>query len=197
MNPHLLFNALNTIASMIPENPTAAEEVTLRLSELYRGVLESSRRPVHRLDEELDICRAYLAIEGSRFGERLRSEIRVDDPVRARATEIPALLLQPLVENAVRHGLAPKALGGTIWIEVETGQPLVIRIGDDGVGLGHAKSTRGAGTGVANCRARIALRYGEQGQFEIGPRNGGGTQVEIRIPREHAAGGERAQGAPS
>ena len=184
LNPHLLFNALNTIASTIPSDPRAAEETTLKLSELYRGILTSSRRASHPLGEELELCRSYLGIEAARFGQRLRWSI--DAPTELLPLEIPALLIQPLVENAVKHGISQKAEGGTIAVRVFREPPgLAIVVEDDGVGLGNSISKRGTGTGVSSCRARLELVYQGRASFEIAARaDGPGTRVAIRIPEK-------------
>jgi signal transduction histidine kinase len=185
MNPHLLFNALNTIASMIPSDPEKAEDVTVRLSELYRGVLDSSRKSIHSLDQELKICRAYFAIERSRFGERLAAEIEIQPALAPETVHIPALLLQPLVENAIKHGIAPRSSGGKVRLSARLeNSKLVMTVEDDGLGYGNSTSTAGAKSGLANCRSRIELMYGDQGKFEIAPRAGGGTVVRISLPTE-------------
>ena len=183
MNPHLLFNALNTVASLIPSDPRKAEETTLRLSELYRGVLESSRRGTHSLAEELALCRAYLEIESARFGERLRSVIEVSDEVRPERTRVPALSIQPLVENAVRHGLASRAAGGEIRVTASaSGGTVTISVEDDGVGFGNSSARPGAGTGLENCEKRLRLGFGEKGRLDILPRTGGGSVVRVQVP---------------
>jgi signal transduction histidine kinase len=182
INPHLLFNALNTIASLIPSNPDAAEEVTLRLSELYRGILDSSRSTTHSLADELGVCRAYLDVERARFGSRLAASVSLDG-VDAGAVALPALLLQPLVENAIKYGIAPRGGGGSVAIRAaRDGAHVVISIEDDGAGFGKAPVRGGAGTGVTNARARVELQYGGRGFFDITERPGGGTRVRIGVP---------------
>jgi two-component sensor histidine kinase len=186
MNPHLLFNALNTIASLIPTDPEVAEDVTIKLSELYRGVLDSSRKANHSLAEELKICSAYLAIEQSRFGERLNAQIEIHPSLDPSQFFLPALLLQPLVENAVKHGIAPRSSGGKITLSARLeNSKLILAVEDNGVGFGNSTSTTGAGSGIANCRSRVQLKYGDQGNFEIRPRAGGGTTIEITLPLIH------------
>jgi two-component system, LytTR family, sensor kinase len=185
MNPHLMFNALNTIASMIPSDPKSAEEVTVRLSELYRGVLESSRRTTHTLAEELQICDSYLAIERFRFGERLRVSVQIDPKIDTSRLQIPALLLQPLVENAVKYGIAPRSAGGQISISAElNGHTLTIKVEDDGVGYGRSTAKSGSGTGLANSKSRVDLTYRGEGFFDIRSKEPSGTCVEIRMPVE-------------
>jgi signal transduction histidine kinase len=184
MNPHLLFNALNTIASAIPSDPRAAEEITLKLSELYRGVLASSKRTTHALSEELELCRAYLGIETARFGERLSWTIDAEPGVGK--SEIPALLIQPLVENAIKHGISQRASGGNVRVRAFREAGFVqISVEDDGVGIGNSRSQKGTGTGVSSCRSRLELFYAGRASFEIGPGDqGAGTRVLIRVPAE-------------
>ncbi len=182
MNPHLLFNALNTVAALVPEDPAQAERTIVKLSELYRGVLDASRHPLHSLATELQICEAYLGIEKARFGERVRVEIQLEPSLDGQVIDIPALCLQPLVENAVKHGLAPRASGGRIWITVRrVEEDLQITVEDDGVGVSTA-SVSGSGTGMRNCRERLKLHYGERGRMECAPRAGGGTKVCLTLP---------------
>jgi two-component sensor histidine kinase len=182
MNPHLLFNALNTVASLVPTDPKKAEEIILRLSELYRGVLDSSRRVTHSLTTELDICRAYLAVEHARFGSRLEAFIELHSNINADSYQVPVLTIQPLVENAVKHGLSTRTRGGKIRIHVYLEQNhLKVQIEDDGVGIGNSTNA-GAGTGIMNCRDRIKLTYGEAGKLELLPRQEGGTLALMSLP---------------
>jgi sensor histidine kinase YesM len=182
MNPHLLFNALNTVAALIPSDPRKAEETIVRLAELYRGVIAASQRTTHPLDEELRLCEAYLMVEQARFGERLQSRVEIADELRGQP--VPVLLLQPLVENAVKHGLAPRAAGGAITIRGRlVDQTLELVVEDDGVGLG-ADARPGAGVGIENARQRLRLAYGERASLELSPRPGGGTEARLRLPME-------------
>jgi signal transduction histidine kinase len=184
MNPHLLFNALNTIASTIPSNPAAAEETTLKLSELYRGILASSKRASHPLSLELEICRAYLGIESSRFGDRLKWSIESDPALEN--LEVPTLLIQPLVENAIKHGISQHAQGGKVHLQISRQDGRVsIQVIDDGIGFGNSRSTQGTGTGVSSCKARLELLYRGKASFEIGTcHDGNGTRVQISFPEK-------------
>jgi signal transduction histidine kinase len=182
MNPHLLFNALNTIASTISTNPSAAEETTMKLSDLYRGILSSSKRSSHELARELEICRAYLGIESDRFGDRLKWSITVEPGLES--IEIPTLLIQPLVENAIKHGISQGAQGGKVEVKISRmDQFISITVEDDGAGFGNSRSTQGTGTGVSSCRSRLELLYQGKATFEICKgAEGSGTLVSIRIP---------------
>ena len=182
MNPHLLFNALNSVAATIPENPDAAEDMTVELANLYRAALEASKRETHTLERELAVCELYLKVEKSRFTSRLRYTI---DPLTKELAdlEIPTLLLQPIVENAVKHGIAPKEEGGVIDVSIEDlGKTVKIVIADSGIGMGKASSS-GTGTALQNCRNRLALTYGDRGSFSIDCGEPG-TRVTFEIPRK-------------
>ena len=182
MNPHLLFNALNTVASLVPTDPRKAEETILRLSELYRGVLDSSRNMTHSLATEMDICRAYLAVEQARFGSRLDVSIEISGDIEQHKVQIPSLSLQPLVENAVKHGVASLAAGGSVAISVRTESgALMVSIEDNGVGFGNS-TKKGAGTGLANCRERLRLNYGEAAKVEASNRVDGGAKILLSMP---------------
>ncbi|MFZ5892802.1 MAG: sensor histidine kinase [Myxococcota bacterium] len=182
MNPHLLFNALNTVASLIHRDPDRAEDVVLQLADLYRGVLRASGEATHALAEELALCEAYLKIEQARFEERLRVDIDVAADLDPRAIQVPVLILQPFVENAVKHGISPRARGGHVGVGVHrTGQLLEICIQDDGVGFGQS-TQQGAGRAMANCKDRLRLTYGDRAGLEIDDAAGGGTRVVVTIP---------------
>jgi two-component sensor histidine kinase len=183
MNPHLLFNTLNTIASLTQSNPNAAEQTTVELADLYRGVLDAARKEAHSLADELSICRAYLSIEQARFGERLSFDVETDG-VDPDALQLPPLLLQPLVENAVKHGLSPKAEGGRIRIEAGSqGEQSCIRVVDDGVGYGRAQVSNHESTALVNLRTRLELLHGSKASIEIVEPDEGGTMVVIAMPK--------------
>lgn len=182
MNPHLLFNALNTVASLVHRDPDRAEHVLLELSDLYRGVLRTSGKPMQTLHEELALCKAYLNIEQARFGDRLIVNWHVAPDIDARSIQVPALILQPFVENAVKHGLSPLARGGRIDVSVlRKGQELEIRILDDGIGFGQSPH-HGAGKAMANCKDRLRLTYGDRASLAIGDAPGSGTRVVLTVP---------------
>jgi two-component system sensor histidine kinase AlgZ len=180
MNPHLLFNALNTVAALIHHDPDGAEQTLLRLSDLYRGVLAVGGANTHALAEELRLCRAYLDVERARFGDRLRTRVEVDEEAAAQVL-VPILLLQPLVENAVRHGLSSRMAGEVAILGRREADRMELVVEDDGVGPGGS-ALIGAGTAVATCRERLRLRYGESAALSIEARAGGGARVVIRFP---------------
>jgi sensor histidine kinase YesM len=146
-------------------------------------VLSASQRAKHSLATEIDLCRAYLDVERARFGDRLQVSLDIPPGVPTDAIQIPVLTLQPLVENAVRHGVAPRSSGG--WVRVgarENGGDVELTIADDGVGFGRSPAKGGSGTGLANCRERLRLHYGDRGNLRIDTPQGGGTRVTVTFP---------------
>lgn len=150
--PHFLFNTLNTLHAQIEADPRGAQATTERLAALFRQVLEVSDRPVVPLKQELGFVEAYLGIEQARLGDRLR--VRVEVPEELESAAIPPLSLQVLVENAVKHGIAPLEQGGEIRISAKReGADLIVEVSDPGTGIGaHA----GTGTALETLRARLA-----------------------------------------
>ncbi|MGA7315816.1 MAG: histidine kinase [Silvibacterium sp.] len=188
VNPHFLFNSLNSIANLVVTHPEKAETMTLRLARVFRHVLANSARPLIPLHEEVAFLEAYLQIEEARFGNRLQVKIAVDPAVAME--QIPSLLLQPIVENALKHGLGPKPDPGHLWITAEVeGNQVRLRVEDDGVGpaIGALK-TRGIhesnGLGLENVAQRLNALYQDQGRMTIEGLQAGGTRVTILLPRE-------------
>jgi hypothetical protein len=182
LNPHLLFNALNTIAALIPSDPELAEHTVVRLAELYRGVLGATQRNEHSLGDELAICKAYLDVERARFGERLGVSFALEPGLDPSLVRVPVLILQPLVENAVIHGLSSRSQGGTVSVSADRhADELRLTVVDDGVGFGNS-SHRGAGVGVDTTRRRLQLLYGETARLEFEAPSMGGTRAVMRIP---------------
>lgn len=184
INPHFLFNSLNTIAALVHQDSTLAEAMTLRLARIFRYVLAQTDRSFTPLREEIDFLRAYLDIEQMRFGERLRVQFQVAEAAADRS--IPSLILQPLVENAIKHGFAPKvgpcrlAIRGAVQDE-----HLVLSIEDDGVGtrIDAAHKPPGGGIGLRNVRERLAAVYGALARlsFESQPRHGSCATVFLPL----------------
>jgi len=180
LNPHFLFNALSTIASMIPRDPQGAERTIERLASLMQYALASSARERVAVADEIDVVRDYLDIERARFGARLRSSIEVDHG--AESLRVPPMLLQPLVENAVLHGLAGREQVGAVTVRARVeARDVVIEVHDDGVG--HATTHRGNKTALANLRERLALAYGPRARLTTRASDAGGFASEIRLPR--------------
>jgi two-component system, LytTR family, sensor kinase len=183
LDPHFLFNALNTVSSQVDRDPRLARRMIEHLGDLLRLSLDSKDRQEVTLSEELAFLDHYLAIQRIRFGDHLRIETDVAPEV-AHAS-VPSLILQPLVENAVRHGLASRASGGTVTVTARpAGDRLEIRVQDDGVGLPHGwQLETGAGVGLSVTRERIAeLHPNGSSRFTVTSRGSGGTNVDISLP---------------
>lgn len=175
-----MFNGLNTVASLIPDNPREAENAVLDLAALLRYTLESSRKQMVTLGEELDAVGRYLAFEKRRFGSRLRVETKVDS--RLRTLAVPPLVLQPLVENAVNHGISNRREGGLVRIEAtEEGEHLVLRIDDDGPGPDGSLRC-GSRTASADLNQRLELYYGGCASLTTGRSPLDGFRAEVIIP---------------
>jgi two-component sensor histidine kinase len=179
LQPHFLFNTLNGIATLVRRDPAAAEEMITSLSELLRLALNQSARQEILLRDELEFLKRYLEIQQMRFHDRLKVEQSVEPS--ALDCAVPALLLQPLVENAIRHGIEPSPAPGKVWIgAARDGARLVLTIEDNGVGL--KENSDSTGIGLANVRARLVTLYPRDHEFQFGPREGGGVKVRISIP---------------
>ncbi|HEY1497502.1 MAG TPA: sensor histidine kinase [Candidatus Solibacter sp.] len=178
INPHFLFNSLNTIADLVVRDASRAEAMTLRLAGVFRHVLANSSRPLTSIRDEIAFLRTYLYIEEVRFGDRLQVELDMDPEIANE--DIPSLILQPLVENALKHGLAPRPGPGRLWISAraEKGE-IILRVEDDGIGPGAAPT----GVGLTNVSERLATLYQERASLTLAPRPTGGTLATIRIPR--------------
>jgi signal transduction histidine kinase len=183
INPHFLFNSLNSIAQLIHDDPDKAEVCVERLASLFRYQLNHAEKEFVPLAEELEMVEAYLDIERARFGDRLQVETEVDP--RSLRRLIPNLVLQPLVENAIKHGLSPKIGPGTLRIVARVnGALLTLSVRDDGLGMpgGTLAEVYERGIGLGNLRARLERLYGPAHLPEITSVPGGGTQVELRLP---------------
>jgi two-component system LytT family sensor kinase len=188
INPHFLFNSLNSIANLVVTDPEKAETMTLRLARVFRHALANSARPLIALNEEIAFLETYLQIEEARFGDRLHVEIAVDPEVAME--QIPSLILQPIVENALKHGLSLKVGPGHLWITADTkGNQVRLCVEDDGVGpantvAGHNGNRGSTGVGLENVALRLNALYQDQSRITLERRNAGGTRVTILLPRE-------------
>lgn len=194
VDPHFLFNALNTISSQVERDPRLARTMIEHLGDLLRMSLEARDRQEIPLAEELAFLDHYVAIQKIRFADNLRIEIQVVPEVKYAL--VPSLIVQPLVENAIRHGVSRRASGGTVTVSAEPdANQLHIRITDDGVGLppGWTLETS-SGTGLSVTQERIVgLHPNGNSRFSVRPRAGGGTEADISLPLRFA--GEQANGA--
>lgn len=191
IQPHFLFNALNTVGSLIRTSPDKAYDTLLRLTSLLRGVLRSSG-PIATLEDEMTLIESYLEVERARFEERLRVDVVI--PRALLGAHIPTLILQPLVENAIKHGISPQRRGGTISIEAsadEAARPprLVLRVGDDGAGATDHAVRRGRreGVGLQNVEDRLRVHYGSDASLFVASAPGAGTVVTATLPLQLAA----------
>ena len=180
LNPHFLFNALHTVVHLIPREPKRAAQAAEQLATLLRGTIDSDRDTVP-VAEELAFVEKYLGIERIRFGERLR--VRVDAKGDAHSALVPSFSVQTLVENAVRHGAAPRVESTDIAITAHLSDGmLVVNVSDNGAG-GAASA---AGTGLKRLRERLAALYGGAAKLEAGPAQAGGWSATLTIPLEQA-----------
>jgi two-component system LytT family sensor kinase len=183
INPHFLFNTLNTISSLIRFDPDMARTVLLKLSNILRRRLKAQ---VHfsPLRQELDFIDDYLDIEVVRFG-REKLQIRKEIDPETLDMVVPSMILQPLVENALRHGIAPKIEGGTITLRAKRGKGrLVVEVIDDGVGISEQRQTEvyGSGIGISNVRERLKVVYGQDFLLKIDSQPGMGATIRFEIP---------------
>jgi two-component sensor histidine kinase len=189
LSPHFLFNALNGAMALIATTPRGAEKMLAAISYFLRMVLHSSSEPEVTVDRELSLLQHYLDIQRVRFGDRLSVEFEVDDSLRLAL--VPSLLLQPLVENSIRHGITHRASGGTIRIRITAaGDRLRLDVIDNGVGPGGRRSRekrQGTGLGLANTATRLNHLYGDAHVFETGAVQSGGFAVHIALPLRHSS----------
>ena len=187
LHPHFLFNTLNGIATLVHRDPDAADQMIARLSTLLRLTLEGIGVQEVPLAKEIDFLKGYLEIEQVRFGDRLTVEMQIaPETLGAR---IPYLILQPLVENAIRHGIAPRSQPGQVTIRAESENGLlVLEVRDNGSGLaaGSATASRN-GMGLSNTRSRLEKLYGERQRFETKNGVNGGFVVILAFPFQRAS----------
>ena len=188
INPHFLFNALTTIGYLIQTSPERAFDTLMRLTGLLRAVLKRSEGEFSTLGEELDLVESYLAIERARLEERL--DVEIDVPDELRGARIPMLVVQPLVENAIKHGIAPSRAGGKVTVRARieagegSGDQLRLIVEDSGLGVSEAilEAGRKQGIGLASVQRRLAGHFGDEASVSIASAVGAGTTVEVRLP---------------
>lgn len=178
IHPHFLFNSLNTIADLISPDPATAETMTVRLAQVFRHVLKNASRPLTTIGEEIEFIRGYLSIEETRFRDRLKVEIDVPDELVS--FQIPSLILQPLVENALKHGLASKP--GPAYLAIRASEldgTITITVEDSGLGPG----SDGAGMGLSNVSQRLETHYQGEAGFQLEARSPEGSIAKLWFPK--------------
>jgi len=187
INPHFLFNTLNSIASLVRFRPDLAREMIVKLANLLRALLKDHGTYV-LLREELTFTDDYLDIEVVRFGTEKLRVVKDLDPATLDVL-VPSILLQPLIENSIKHGLEPRIEGGTITLRSRLqGDCLLVEVEDDGVGIVSKPPSllprSGAGIGMKNVQERLEVLYGNRARFTVTSRPGRGTLVSIELPAE-------------
>jgi two-component system LytT family sensor kinase len=191
INPHFLFNTLNSISSLVRFDPDTAREMIFKLATILRRLLNTGEA-FAPLREEFEFIDNYLDIEVVRFGREKLRVVKELDPASLDVV-VPSMLLQPLIENSIKHGLSPKIEGGSIFLRSRvTNSRLIIEVEDDGVGMGKAQleessSWAGMGIGMANISERLQVLYGDTARMTIDSHEGRGTMVRIRLPLVEAA----------
>jgi sensor histidine kinase YesM len=182
IEPHFVFNALNAIAALVRDSRNdAAVDMIVALSDFLRRAAEDSDGAQVPLAREVEHLRQYLEIQKWRFADRLR--VTLDIPPELLPAQVPSLILQPLVENAIKHGVAKRVQGGEIRVEASrAGEVLRLRVGNDGPGLPADFGTRRRGIGIANLRERLEILYGTRFELRLDNRESGGVQVSIALP---------------
>ena len=195
LQPHFLFNTLNAISEQVHADPESAERMITQLSELLRHTIRSGNAHEISLREELALPERYLGIQRARFGGRLSAVLDVPEGEGILEALVPNLVLQPLVENAIQHGIAPRASGGCVEISArhDGAGRLILEVRDDGIGLAAADARRRErdtghdGVGIANTLARLQQLYGEAFQFTLNDRPDGGVIATVSLPLHVAA----------
>jgi two-component system, LytTR family, sensor kinase len=198
LHPHFLFNALHSISALVLQDPPRANRMIARLGDFLRLTLEHSEEQIVPLREEVEFLRCYLEIEQVRFSDRLAVEYEIGPS--ALAARVPHLILQPVVENAIRHAVAPRSAPARLRIEAARDDGmLLLSVSDDGPGgAADPADARGErpGLGLANVRARLEQIYGDAYRFEAADAPGGGFSVSISLPFEPETGARGGGGAP-
>jgi signal transduction histidine kinase len=193
VEPHFLFNTLAAVEHLIETDPPRAAKMQRNLIGYLRSVMPNFRKPESTLGREVDICRNYLEILKVRMEERLHVDINL--PPELESASVPPLMLQSIVENAIRHGLEPKPEGGHLHLRAEAADGrLAITVVDTGTGFNAANAAangrNGGGVGLSNIRERLNAMFGERGRLTISPNVPHGTQVRLEIPYPYTASGK-------
>ncbi len=187
VNPHFLFNTLNSISATLRQDPEQAREMIAKLSDMMRYALDGSDRTLVSLREEIDFVRRYLDLERHRFSDRLEASVEIDAEEAALDTSVPPMVLQPLVENALRHGIAPSEEGGSVTVEVATeNDRLDVQVSDTGVGPDDEDplaSPDDDATGLANTSTRLERTFGPDAALRTAENDPTGFKVWFSIPQ--------------
>ena len=193
INPHFLFNTLNSVSSLVRFDPDTARTMVVKLANILRRLLRKGDSFV-QLREEFEFIDDYLDIEVVRFGRDKLKVVKELDPASLDIM-VPSVILQPLVENAVKHGLSPKVEGGTIYLRSRvTDDLLVVEVEDDGVGIAETSSSSGTGIGMANVRERLNVLYNDSARIEIESNARAGTTIRLVLPIPQEEDGSPAIG---
>ncbi|HEU5134090.1 MAG TPA: histidine kinase [Steroidobacteraceae bacterium] len=186
MEPHFMFNTLNSIAGLVRDHRNdAAVSMIVGLSEFLRRASEDSHRSQVTLAEEVEYLQRYVDIQQIRFGERLR--VSVDIPADLLEARVPGLLLQPLVENAIKHGIATRVVGGNIRVSgARRGSGICLRVYNDGPAFAEDRQTDGAGVGLANLRTRLQILHGDAAELQMKRAGTDGVEVVVTLPLQEA-----------
>ncbi len=182
LHPHFLFNTLNAISELIYRDPDSAERMIADLSDLLRMSLENLEVQEISLKQELEFLEKYLAIELTRFHDRLKVEMSIEPEMWDAI--VPNMILQPLVENAIKHGIGPRSIGGKIRIDaIRENENLLLSVSDNGIGLPNRDLAKMVeGVGISNTRRRLRHLYGENQAFDLANEDGSGVVVRLTIP---------------
>lgn len=188
LQPHFLFNTLHAISALVRRDPEAADRIITRLGDILRMTLQSNGRQEVPLQQELELLEKYFEIQRTRFGARLTVHLQADST--STDALVPSLLLQPVIENSIRHAVEAQEEPGSVWVETRRmGERIRLEVRDDGPGFPDDVKTPapGRGLGLRNTRARLAALYGDTGFFDLGDAAEGGARVTIEIPYRSAA----------
>jgi sensor histidine kinase YesM len=181
IEPHFLFNTLANVQGLIDQDSVAAKRLIQELTVMLRVSLSRTRQEVTHLADEVALVRSYLAIQTIRMGDRLSFEVEVPDNLGS--TPLPPLMIQPLVENAIVHGIEPSARGGEVRVVASCSEGFLhVKVTDSGLGLGHSPVTEGTGVGIANIRERLRLLYDDFASVTLKAGPQGGTEAYLLIP---------------
>jgi sensor histidine kinase YesM len=181
IEPHFLFNTLANVQGLIDQDSAAAKRLIQELTAMLRVSLRRTRQDVTHLSDEVALVRSYLAIQTIRMGDRLSFDVEV--PESLGGTPLPPLMIQPLVENAIVHGIEPSATGGEVRLVASLSKGFLhVTVTDSGMGLGHSPVTGGTGVGIANIRERLRLLYDDRASVTLKVRPEGGTQAYLLVP---------------